>query len=101
MYTGQLERRRDVVDGRDAELGEVLLRRARLAQALVERLRRDGGVARARAPLSATRPVARPFTHSRPGDRLRADEPRALERDAVREPRAPIPAIEQDRASCR
>ena len=63
----ELERRRDVVNRRDAELGEMLLRGARLAQTLVEGLGRDCAARTRTSAESETRPVARPSTHSSPG----------------------------------
>ena len=79
----QLRRRRDVVDRRDAELGEVLLRRARFAQTLVERLGRDRARARARAP---RRTRARSRAHSR----TRAPRPAARTTSPARSSATPF-----------
>src|SRR5262245_5714432 len=62
----QLKGRRDVMDRRHAELGEVLLRGPSLTQPLSKVLGATAARTRASA-VSATRPVVRPFTHSSPG----------------------------------
>src|SRR5688572_19599648 len=90
----ELERRRVVVNRRDAELRKVLLRRSRFPEALIERLGRDGGAHAGKRGIG--HPTGCSPVHAlEPRDWLRAREPSLLERDAVREPSRPIPAIEQ------
>src|SRR5687768_2508460 len=92
---GELKGRGDVMDRRDAELREMLLRGTGFPQPLIERLWRDRraharecrirhatGCATAHALETADRPIAR--------------QPRGGERVSIGEPRAPVPPVEQD-----
>jgi hypothetical protein len=92
----ELKWRRDVVDGGDAELGQVALRGARFTEPLVERLRRDRGAHSGEGGIGDASGGA--TVHALEAmDGSVARQFGALERDGVCQPGAPVPTIEQHR----